>query len=155
MRIFKITDRIKVECESKKTRIAFKHEAVLLINGVIKDRTKICYQNRAWERYEFESVLKRIVMKTMVLSKEEKNICNNFINDDRTDWTGFKSIGAIAEIGNIFCNNKKDKNDWKKRMINAGFKNKGLSIPDDWKTLNENEKERRLNKVITLIKSPN
>ncbi len=33
-------------------------------------------------------------------------------------------------------------------MIKAGFGDKGLSMPDDWILLSEDEKERRLNNVI-------
>jgi hypothetical protein len=33
-------------------------------------------------------------------------------------------------------------------MIKAGLGNKGLEMPEDWDSLSEEEKERRLNNVI-------
>jgi len=61
-----------------------------------------------------------------------------------------KSIGMVASLGDVFCDNQKDKNDWKARMLKAGLENKGLTMPDDWDTLSENEKEKRLNGVIDI-----
>lgn len=73
MRLFKITDDITVVCEWKKTRTAFKHEARLFIHNVEVAKAKICYQNRTWERYEYESVLWDVLYKAQKetgLSKE-------------------------------------------------------------------------------------
>jgi len=36
-------------------------------------------------------------------------------------------------------------------MIKAGLENKGLSIPEDWDTLTEDTKERRLNKITEVL----
>lgn len=57
MREFKINDSMTAICESKNTRNGFKHEATLLINGYEVATSKICYLNRTWEAFEFESVL--------------------------------------------------------------------------------------------------
>ena len=62
----------------------------------------------------------------------------------------FKSVAMVAAIGNVLCDNKKDKNDWKLRMLKAGLENKGLSVPEDWDTLTESEKEKRLDGVISI-----
>jgi hypothetical protein len=35
-------------------------------------------------------------------------------------------------------------------MLKAGLSNKGLIMPEDWNELSEDEKEKRLNKVIEL-----
>ncbi len=56
----------------------------------------------------------------------------------------------IASLGDLFCENQKDKNDWKERMLKAGLGNKGLSMPNDWDELDEDTKEVRLNAVIQL-----
>ena len=45
MKLFNVNDRIAIVCEWKKTRTAFKHEAVLLIDGIERDKAKICYLN--------------------------------------------------------------------------------------------------------------
>ncbi len=63
-----------------------------------------------------------------------------------------KSVGMVALMGDLFCNNQKDKNDWKARMLKAGLENRGLIMPEDWDTLTEAEKEKRLNGVIKIIR---
>ena len=70
MQTFKVNAKIQIVCESKRTRIAFKHVAILLVSGKEIDSTKICYQNRTWERYEFEDVLRRILEKSRVITSE-------------------------------------------------------------------------------------
>jgi len=150
MRTFKISKKIEVVCEWKKTRTAFKHVATLLLDGKEVESAKVCYLNRTWESYKFQTVLGHLVKKSTVLTEEEKKVCNKFIDGNHTDWSDFKQISNIAKLGDVFCDNQKDKNDWKKRMIKAGFENKGLTIPDDWDTLDEATKEARLNKIIKL-----
>jgi len=44
-----------------------------------------------------------------------------------------------------------NENNWKARMLKAGLSNQGLIIPEDWDTLSEDDKEARLNKVITQL----
>jgi len=148
MRNFKITEKINILCEWKNTKNGFKHEATLLINGFEKDKTKINYLNRTWERFEFESVVKKLINKTEELNEEEKTKCLNFFKGDLTDWTNFKTTGLIAGMGEVFAKTQKDKNDWKKKILQTGLKNQGFTIPTDWESLNEEEKEKRLNLVI-------
>jgi len=154
MRIFKITKDIEVVCRSESTRSGFRHLATLLRDGVEQQDGKCCYLNRTWERYEFQSVLNEVVRKALknkLISEQENNACEEFIKGDQTDWTELKSIGMIASLGEVFCDNQKDKNDWKARMLKAGLENKGLSIPEDWDSLSEEEKEKRLNGAIECI----
>lgn len=63
MREFRLNDEYTVVCESQNTRTGFRHVAILLRNGEELDRTKVCYQNRTWERFTFESVLNKIISK--------------------------------------------------------------------------------------------
>lgn len=74
--------------------------------------------------------------------KLEKENSNSFLN----------TVGLIAKMGEIFTDSKKEANDWKKRMINAGLGNKGLTMPEDWDELTEEEKESRLNNAIDAIR---
>lgn len=53
-------------------------------------------------------------------------------------------VSAIAMLGDVLTGSKKESNDWKARMLKAGYSD--LSMPDDWDTLSEDEKEKRLNK---------
>lgn len=64
----------------------------------------------------------------------------------------FKTVVMIEKMGDILGTNQKEKNDWKARMLKAGLGNKGLIMPDDWDTLSEVEKEKRLNGAINVLK---
>lgn len=152
MKIFKINDKIEVVCSYENTRSGFRHLATLFIDGNEVEKDKACYSNRTWERYEYQSVLQSLInkaFKNKILSEEQKKICDVFIEKDQTDWSRFRAVSSVAKMGEIICDNQKDKNDWKKRMIKAGFPE--LNIPEDWDELNEEEKEKRLNGVIKIM----
>ena len=57
MQLFKLDDKYTVICETKSTRQGFKHEATLLHNGYEKQKAKVCYLNRTWERFTYETIL--------------------------------------------------------------------------------------------------
>ena len=152
MKIFKINENIEVVCKSEKTRYGFRHLATLLKNGIEETNAKCCYYNRTWESYEFQSVLINVINKSTSLSKKEKKICIDFADNNKEDLSNFKTIGMIAQLGEVFCENQKDKNDWKERMLKAGLENKGLVMPDNWNDLDENTKQERLDKVIEQMK---
>lgn len=61
MRIFNLNKVYNVVCNSEGTRYGFRHLAVLHKNGFEIARAKTCYYNRTWERFEFESVLIKVV----------------------------------------------------------------------------------------------
>lgn len=44
---------------------------------------------------------------------------------------------------------KAEANDWKERMLKARLN--GLSMPDNWGQLNEDEKQKRLDGVIAVM----
>lgn len=68
------------------------------------------------------------------------------------DDGGLRAIGMVAKLGGIFhAGDQKATNDWKTRMLKAGLENKGLIMPDDWETLGEDEKERRLDGAIAQL----
>jgi len=154
MRIFKITEHLEVVCNSESTRYGFRHLATMCRDGIEIQDGKCTYQNRTWEAYDFQSVLFDVVRKALknkLISEEEEKACDEFIRGDQTDWSGFKTTSAIAKMGELFCDNQKDKNDWKKRMLKAGIQ--GLSLPDDWDTLDEDTKTARLDAVINEMGS--
>ena len=69
---------------------------------------------------------------------------------DKTNGAGIlKMASTVAMMSEVFCNTQKEKNDWKLRMLKAV---PGISIPDDFDSLPEKEKEQRLNKVIEFNK---
>lgn len=154
METFKLNKNTEIICEWKKTRMAFKHTATLLIDGWRKDETKICYQNRTWESFEFESVINKLLDRNPELLSKTKR--KNFMikasgQELKRVKKEFGTIATITMLGDVFGNDQKQKNDWKTRMLKAGLEHKGSIMPDDWNELNENEKENRLNKVIEAM----
>lgn len=151
MKSFALNEHYTVVCEWKKTRMAFKHEATILRDGVSVYTTKICYQNRTWESYEYQSVLHKAIEKYF-----DKAQAKAFM--DKVDGKGVEMvnqdlgmIAGIAKLGNLLCEKPEEKNAWKLRMLKAGLANKGLSFPDDWDTLPEAEKQRRLDGAIATM----
>ena len=149
---FELKNGFKIEAKYEKTRSGFRHVAILYDKDYHEiDRTKVTYLNRTWERYEFETVLKKLLEQTDELTEAEKQ---RFIDkeaglDEERVESMFGTVTAIAKMGDIIADTKEEKNDWKKRMLKAGIPQ--LDIPDDWDSLSEDEKEKRLNKVIALF----
>ena len=61
MRIFTLDEVYSIVCNFKSTRTGFKHTASLCKNGQSIYETKICYLNRTWDRFEYESILLKVV----------------------------------------------------------------------------------------------
>ncbi len=150
MKMFEINDRIVICCEWKKTRMAFKHTATLRLDGRLVDETKICYQNRTWESYEFQSVMEKLIDKTKALTKDEKTLALEFIKNYKEEGT-FNALIAVAKMGDVFCSTPKESNDWKQRMMKASL-GEGVNFPDNWNELPEEEKTRRLNGALGALK---
>jgi hypothetical protein len=149
-RAFKINDKVQIVARSGDARDGFNHFATLYINGEAVDEAKVHYINRTWESYEFQSVMQKLIDKTTALTPAEKETAKSFLNKDHTDWSDFKMTGAIAKLGEVFGQTEKEKNDWKERMLKAGLGGKGLEMPEDWGTLDEKEKKKRLDAVIKI-----
>jgi len=146
---FKIDAHLKIECDWVKTRYGFRHDARLYRDGWLIEKAKACYYNRTWESFEYESVIRDLLTKSKIMSATRiKNFLNKLsgVNKKEVDKK-FGMISAIASLGNILCDTQKDKNDWKSRMIKAGL-GEGIMMPEDWDTLSEDDKEKRLDAVI-------
>ena len=157
MKTFTINDRYSIACEWKKTRVAFKHEAVLLDNGNEVDRAKICYQNRTWERFEYESVISKLLYGARIL---DDNGIRAFLDlaagaDHEEVRARFGTIAMIAQLGELMAGpDLSARNDWSRRMLATGLEPQGLIFPDDWATLSEEDKKTRLDGVIEILKQP-
>jgi len=159
MKIFRINKNMEIICRAERTRSGFRHLATLLVNGIEQEKSKCCYINRTWESYEFQSVMDILIdkaLKNKAISKQEENICRKFIREGKQAKeeikNQFKTISTIASLGDVFCKTQKEKNDWKLRMLKVGLENKGLDIPDDFDTLSEEEKTKRLEGALEVIR---
>jgi len=159
MESFKINSELEVICEWKKTRVAFKHVATLLRNGREVTSTKICYLNRTWEHYTYESVLYKLLEKSKSLLQPDEIVQfkTAIVDGEKHDSEGLKAIAMVAKLGDIFHADKAGgtittRNDWKARMLKAGLGNSGLIMPDDWDSLPEEVKEARLNGALSQLK---
>ena len=73
MTIFKLNDQYSAICEYKSTRNGFKHVAHLMSNGFEVEETKVCYFNRTWEPYTYQTVLSKLIETSQFLSPELKD----------------------------------------------------------------------------------
>jgi len=145
-RTFQPTQAIKIECVSEKTSMAFRHLATVYRNGVAVGYGRIPYQNRTWERFEFQSVIAQAVNKSS-LTPQEKAEVKKWLEGDRTDWSGMRMTGMVAKLGDVFTKTPAEANVWKTRMLKAG----GLDIPEDFGTLPEATRTARLNAVTEMM----
>ena len=148
---FALDDGYTVSCGWQKTNHGFRHLAVVRELGMEIGRAKACYYNRTWESYEYQSVLHVAIKRTFVGDVAER-YC------DKVDGKGRENVNSelgliagIAKLGEVLCNNQKEKNAWKLRMLKAGLENRGLDIPDDFDGLDEAEKARRLDGAINAL----
>lgn len=74
MQVFTVNDNYSIVCRASDTRNGFKHTATLLRNGQETGiSVKICYLNRTWEQYTYESVLKKVLEKAKLLDENDKD----------------------------------------------------------------------------------
>jgi len=144
MKSFKLSEIYSVICEYKETR-AFKHTATILKNGRSVYSTKICYQNRTWEKFEFESVLHKAI-ENYFEEKQAKEYIKSLKSPENEQ---FKSVSMVCAMGKLFCKKDKDKNSWDKKMLSTIH---GINFPEDFDSLPESEKRKRLDKALECIK---
>ena len=156
METFKINRNIRIEAEYYETRNSWGHKAYLYVKNHLVGQNRVRYYNRTWERYTYQSIMQNFVEKTPYLTKYQKRICKKFLESGKRvekDLQPLKTTAFVASLGDIFGDifgtNKKESNDWKTRILKAGVS--GIDIPDDWETLSEAEKEKRLNGAIQVL----
>lgn len=153
VRIFRVNDKTEIQAVSESTRNGFRHTAKLYVNGQEVDKSTAHYLNRTWESYEYESVINNLIDKTSYIPKEEKETVKKKFAEasHQKIQSEFKTIGMVAQLGDVMGGKTlKEKNAWKERMIKAG--NTGIEFPEDWDKISEEEKSKRLDKVIATMK---
>ncbi len=152
LKSFKIDEHLSVDCQAQRTSYGFRHLASLCRDGRVIATARESYYNRTWESYEYQTVIRKAIQ-AAGLDKEEETRALAWVKEDHTDWSGFRAVAGIAMMGELLCGTQAEKNDWKARMLKAGLANRGLMMPDDWPTLSEDEKERRLNGAIEQLRA--
>jgi len=150
---FIINEKENIVARSEKTRNGFRHVVEYYKDGRMVETAKVCYLNRTWESYDFETAIRKLLEKMNMDDAEKRHIidvCAKIANGETERMFG--SVRAVAMMGDILCSGQKEKNDWKARMLKAGLGSSGLEIPEDWDTLTEDDKEKRLNNVIEAMK---
>jgi hypothetical protein len=153
-RVFRIDDKAEIQATSERARDGFRHRVILKVDGVEVDKVTVHYQNRTWESYEYETAIDKLIDKSSYISPDEKEkLKKKFAEASHGKIEAeFKTIGNIASLGEVFGKTKKEKNEFKLRMLKTGMGNKGFEVPDDWDKLSEDEKEKRLDTAIKFLK---
>lgn len=147
MEKFVLSKKYTIECDWKKTRNAFKHTAKLFRNDYVIYETKICYLNRTWEAFKYQSILQKVIKNCFEGKEREKFLAIMGKEGKEKDNSFLKTAGMVAMFGDVFCNKEEDKNKWKKRMLS---KVPGIDFPDNFDKLPEKEKRRRLDGAIKI-----
>lgn len=151
---FKISDRITIEAEYYETRYSWGHKAWLFIDSREVAYKKATYYNRTWESYKYQSVCQSVVEKARkehYLTDEEAEACQKWLKDYTPNSSPLKSIAMVAMMGDFFGHTTEEKNDWKERMLKAGLPEGAITMPEDWDTLSEDEKQKRLDGAISIL----
>jgi hypothetical protein len=157
--------------ETQDTSYGFRHLGTLSyqnserLKETLEVSGKCTYYNRTWESYDYQTLIRSLFekftkqyRKTFEFKFEKpkfdiKELMSGIDaqilgKEEESDF--FSTLTKIAKLGELLTDTKEESNIWKKKMIAAGIP--GLSFPDDWDTLSEEEKESRLNKVIEFAK---
>jgi len=78
--LFKLNETTEIYCVAENTRSGFRHLATLFINGNERDKAKVCYINRTWEKFTFETVIHLLLEKTDALTEEQKQLFRAELN---------------------------------------------------------------------------
>ncbi len=73
-RLIKIDDSTNVLCEVYDNGRHWGHRAKLFKNGVEKAKATITYDNRTWERFQFESVIRKVIRKSCLYGEKEMDV---------------------------------------------------------------------------------
>ena len=54
--------KVSIGAEAKSTRTGFKHE-VWVLDGFVRTEAKVCYLNRTWESFRYQTALHKLMEK--------------------------------------------------------------------------------------------
>ena len=137
-----------IECEMLQTRSGTRENATFYKAGVELSTGTDFWSNRPWYPFTYANAIRDALSNSGEFDDAEVKVIMDKLakRDHEALNERFGIIGAIAKMGEVIADTQEEKNDWKKRMLKAGLP--GLSIPEDWDELSEEEKTRRLDNVI-------
>lgn len=145
---FQLPDGYTLETRTKSTRSGTQEISVLLKDGKEISQGDYFWSNRPWQSYTYDESNQHAIANSN-LPPEVKDKLKKSLDRTQTEkWKDeekqMKAMGLIAEI---MSNDKKQANKNKVNLLKAKY-GKALDFPDDFESLPEEEKERRLNKAI-------
>jgi hypothetical protein len=153
MTTFQVTDALTVTCKCQQTRTGFRHVAELRAHGAVVAKAMVRYQNRTWESFEFQRVVARLAASSDVSPAVRETLYAFLATYHAPPDPMFKAVTMVAALGDVFAGDSlADKNAWKLRMLKAGLTSRGLDVPDDFDGLDEEEKARRLDGILAILK---
>lgn len=148
MENFTLSKDFTISCRSEKTRSGFRHLAVLYRNGFDVSRSKCCYLNRTWESYTYQSVIHQLIdayFSPQLAGRYKKKVDLIARGGEEKRFT---TVKTIAQLGALLCEKPEEKNAFKKRILSTI---PGIDFPDDFSSLSEAEKEKRLDGAIAVL----
>ncbi len=154
-----ITKKLEVKAETWETRRSWGHKAELRLGGEVIATNRIRYYNRTWEPWQYHDVIAGLyeqakskrLLSPYYLKKFGEMIDNGGRAEAERVKSQMRATAMVAGLGSILGTSQKESNDWKARMIKAGLPE--LEMPDDWESLDETEKQTRLDNVIKEMRT--
>jgi len=140
---FEVNENISIRCTSERTRYGFRHLASIVTPTQPDAHAKACYYNRTWEAFEFESVARAAASK---LHDPERQIILDYLEHYK-EPSAFGPLAGLMALADILTDKPEDANRLKARALAVV---PGIELPDDWDSLPEEEKARRLAGVQQL-----
>lgn len=138
---FILDDTYTVECNTYETRYSWGHYAKLVKNGYVIDESKFTYYNRTWEAYTYQSIIHSLLDKNKLshLKYRADEIGEGNVKRE------LKQLGAIVAMAGIIGTP-----DTQVKALETATGG-AVEKPDNWNGLSEEEKEKRLDKVLEVL----
>jgi hypothetical protein len=144
---FNIGNGLTIECRSERTRYGFRHMAVARMGLHEVAKSKACYYNRTWERFEFESVIRGVASR---LPKNQGAEVLAFCDKHR-EPNRLAPVAAVMGLLGLLAKGQAEANAAQTRILKTV---PGIDLPADWDGLPEDVKAKRLAGVQKVMREP-
>ena len=159
MRTITLPDGYELRCKSENTRSGFRHLAYLHKDGVKVAQAKVCYLNRTWERYTFETVIHRVLDNYFKRASifGAKEIMQQYIeladkDGLHADLAPFRATGMFDALAKLFSEGSDLATRNKMRMTSLKARLPELDL-SPLEGLSEEEKAKRLDQVVDMAQA--